>query len=262
MKTPLMVTALCGLLFPPFCTFSRAEEKPVPGSQVARQMQVKSGGKEVTVRYWQFVPKDYDGEKSFPLMLFLHGAGERGNNLDKVKQWGPPKIVGKLKTFPFVVISPQCPGGTWWNIEALYQLVGGVAGISKVDSGSLKIDRRRMYVTGLSMGGFGSWLLMDRYPKLFAAGMPICGGGNAATAKNLVNIPIWAFHGGADRVVKPELSKLMIEKIEKAGGKKAKLTIYPGVGHNSWSRAYANEEVYKWLLSHKTAIGPAGPAAR
>ena len=110
-----------------------------------------------------------------------------------------------------------------------------------------------MYVTGLSMGGFGSWNLMDRYPGFFAAGVPICGGGNAAGARNLVNTPILAFHGDADGVVKADLSKLMIKAIEKAGGKKVKLTLYPGVGHNSWSRAYANEEVYKWLLSHKTS---------
>jgi len=181
-------------------------------------------------------------------MLFLHGAGERGNNLEKVKQWGPPKLVGKRKDFPFVVISPQCPRGTWWKVEGLYQLVNHVAG-------SLKIDRQRMYVTGLSMGGFGSWQLMDRYPKLFAAGVPICGGGKAGSAKNLVDIPIWAFHGDADGVVKADLSKLMIKAIEKAGGKKARLTLYPGVGHNSWSRAYANEEVYKWLLSHKSGGG-------
>ena len=111
------------------------------------------------------------------------------------------------KDFPFVVISPQCPKDTWWRVDGLYQLVNHVAG-------SLKIDRRRMYVTGLSMGGFGSWQLMDRYPKLFAAGVPICGGGKAGSAKNLVDIPIWAFHGDADGVVKADLSKLMIKAIE------------------------------------------------
>jgi len=245
MRTPLILAALCGFFFTVLCSSSPAQEKLVPGSQVAREVKVKAGGKDVTVRYWQFLPKSYTGKKDFPLMLFLHGAGERGNNLEKVKQWGPPKIVRKRKDFPFVVISPQCPKGTWWKVAELYQLVNHVAG-------DLKIDRRRMYVTGLSMGGFGSWHLMDRYPGFFAAGVPICGGGHAASAKNLVNTPIWAFHGDADGVVKSALSKLMIKEIEKAGGKKAKLTIYPGVGHNSWSRAYANEDVYKWLLSHKT----------
>lgn len=248
MRVPLAIPViLCGFLFSATCcTFATAKEKLVPGSQAAREVKVKSGGKEVTMRFWQFVPKSYNGRKTFPLMLFLHGAGERGDNLEVVKKWGPPKLVGRRKDFPFVVISPQCPRGTWWKVEELYHLVNHIAG-------QLKIDRQRMYVTGLSMGGFGSWHMMDRYPKLFAAGVPICGGGKAASAKNLVNIPIWAFHGGADGVVKPTLSKLMIEQIKKAGGKKAKLTIYPGVGHNSWSRAYANEEVYKWLLSHKTA---------
>ena len=246
MSPSLMLTILCGLFFITVCASSPAEEKPVPGSQVAREVKVKAGGKEVNVRYWQFVPKAYDGKKKLPLMLFLHGAGERGDNLEKVKQWGPPKLVRKRKDFPFVLISPQCPKGTWWKVEELYHLVNHAAG-------KLKIDRRRMYVTGLSMGGFGSWNLMDRYPGFFAAGVPICGGGNPAGARKLVNTPIWAFHGDADGVVKATLSKLMIKAIEKAGGKKAKLTLYPGVGHNSWSRAYANEEVYKWLLSHKTS---------
>ena len=246
MRALLMILAV--LSVSAICLSATAKDKLVPGSQVAHEVKVKSGGKEVIMRYWQFVPKGYNGKKNFPLMLFLHGAGERGDNLDKVKQWGPPKLVGKRKDFPFVVISPQCPRGTWWKVEGLYQLVNHVAG-------SLKIDRRRMYVTGLSMGGFGSWQLMDRYPKLFAAGVPICGGGKAGSAKNLVDIPIWAFHGDADGVVKADLSKLMIKAIEKAGGKKARLTLYPGVGHNSWSRAYANEEVYRWLLSHKSGGG-------
>ena len=246
MRSLLMILAV--LSVSAICFSATAKDKLVPGSQVAHEVKVKSGGKEVTMRYWQFVPKGYNGKKNFPLMLFLHGAGERGDNLDKVKKWGPPKLVGKRKGFPFVVISPQCPKGTWWKAEGLYQLVNHVAD-------SLKIDRQRLYVTGLSMGGFGSWQLMDRYPKLFAAGVPICGGGKAESAKNLVDIPIWAFHGDADGVVKADLSKLMIKAIEKAGGKKARLTLYPGVGHNSWSRAYANEEVYKWLLSHKSGGG-------
>ena len=246
MRSLLMILAV--LSVSAICFSATAKDKLVPGSQVAREVKVKSGGKEVIMRYWQFVPKGYNGKKNLPLMLFLHGAGERGDNLDKVKRWGPPKLVGKRKDFPFVVISPQCPRGTWWKVEGLYQLVNHVAD-------SLKIDRQRMYVTGLSMGGFGSWQLMDRYPKLFAAGVPICGGGKAESAKNLVDIPIWAFHGDADGVVKADLSKLMIKAIEKAGGKKARLTLYPGVGHNSWSRAYANEEVYKWLLSHKSGGG-------
>tara|TARA_B100001245_G_scaffold229969_1_gene208873 strand:- start:259 stop:1008 length:750 start_codon:yes stop_codon:yes gene_type:complete len=247
MEFPMRASLI--LLFVTVCISSPAEEKPVPGAQVAREAKVEVDGKKVSLRYWQFLPKSYDGKKKFPFMLFLHGAGERGSSLEKVKKWGPPRLVSKKKDFPFVLISPQCPRGTWWKTEELYQLVRHIAG-------SLKVDSRKMYVTGLSMGGFGSWHLMDRYPGLFAAGVPICGGGKAASARNLVNTPIWAFHGDADGVVKAELSKLMIKAIEKAGGKKAKLTLYPGVGHNSWSKAYANEEVYKWLLSHKASGSP------
>ena len=105
MRVPLAIPViLCGFLFSATCcTFATAKEKLVPGSQAAREVKVKSGGKEVTMRFWQFVPKSYNGRKTFPLMLFLHGAGERGDNLDKVKKWGPPKLVGKRKDFPFVV---------------------------------------------------------------------------------------------------------------------------------------------------------------
>ena len=223
-------------------TFSRAEDKLVPGSQVAREVTITPTGKKVSVRYWQFVPADYDGRKKFPLMLFLHGSGERGHNLELVKKWGPPRIVMRRQDFPFVLISPQCPEDTRWNVDELYHLMDHV-------SGYLMIDQQRMYVTGLSMGGTGSWHMMDRYPELFAAGIPICGNGKSDSAKNLVNIPIWAFHGGADN---PSTSQLMIHQIEKAGGKNARLTIYPGIGHNSWSRTYANEGIYQWLLSHKS----------
>ena len=109
-----------------------------------------------------------------------------------------------------------------------------------------------MYCTGLSMGGYGTWAMIAKHPKLFAAVAPICGGGNPATAKKVTEVPIWAFHGGADRVVPPSRSQAMIDAIKNAGGTKAKLTIYPGVKHNSWSKTYANEKVYEWLLSHKS----------
>ena len=118
-------------------------------------------------------------------------------------------------------------------------------------AGRLSIDKTRIYVTGLSMGGYGSWDLMARYPRIFAAGVPICGGGDPETAEVLKEIPIWVFHGDKDTAVPLAHSQQMVEAIKKAGGDKAKLTIYPGVGHNSWSATYANQEVYDWLLSHR-----------
>ena len=118
MRSLLMILAV--LSVSAICFSATAKDKLVPGSQVTREVKVKSGGKEVNMRYWQFVPKGYNGKKNLPLMLFLHGAGERGDNLEVVKKWGPPKLVRKRKDFPFVVISPQCPRGTWWKVEGLY----------------------------------------------------------------------------------------------------------------------------------------------
>lgn len=215
-----------------------------PGTQTAKELKIKLGNKESTIDYWLFLPKSYEQRQSWPLMLFLHGAGERGDNLDKVKKWGPPKRVGSKKDFPFVVISPQCPKNKRWDPAQLHSLIEHVAN-------SNKIDRSRMYCTGLSMGGYGTWAMIAKYPKLFAAVAPICGGGNPDTAKKITEVPIWAFHGGSDRVVPLTRSQTMIDAIKKVGGMKAKLTIYPGVNHNSWSKTYANEKVYEWLLSHK-----------
>ena len=115
-----------------------------------------------------------------------------------------------------------------------------------------------MYCTGLSMGGYGTWAMIAKYPKLFAAAVPICGGGDPTTSKKIIGIPIWAFHGGADRVVPPTRSQAMIDAIHKANGQNAKLTIYPRVNHNSWTRTYSNEKVYEWMLSH-AQVKPANP---
>ena len=214
-----------------------------PGTQISQELKIKVGNKEATVGYWLFLPKSYDKKKLWPLMLFLHGAGERGNDINQVKKWGPPKRVGEKKDFPFVVISPQCPKNKRWDPAQLHSLVEHTAA-------SHKIDRSRMYCTGLSMGGYGTWAMIAKYPKLFAAAIPICGGGNPATAKKITEVPIWAFHGDADGVVPPSRSQVIIDAIKKAGGTKSKLTIYPGVNHNSWSKTYTNEKVYEWLLSH------------
>ena len=233
--------AMIGLMLTVSAPMMAAEAKP--GTQTAQELKVKVGDKETTLEYWLFLPKSYDQKKSWPLMLFLHGAGERGSNLNQVKKWGPPKRVGSKKDFPFVVISPQCPKNKRWDSAQLHSLIEHVAA-------SHKIDQSRMYCTGLSMGGYGTWAMIAKYPKLFAAVIPVCGGGDPSTAKNITEVPIWAFHGGADRVVPASRSQSMVDAINKAGGTKAKLTIYPGVNHNSWSKTYANEKVYAWLLSH------------
>jgi predicted peptidase len=204
-------------------------------------------GEEVstTLRYLLFLPQGYadDAQKQWPLMLFLHGAGERGDDLEKVKVHGPPKIVSAKPDFPFIVISPQCPTGKRWEAAELAQLVDHVAG-------TYRVDKERMYITGLSMGGYGTWSIIAEHPKLFAAAVPICGGGDSETAEKIGKLPIWAFHGAMDGVVPLSRSQQMVDAINQAGGS-AKLTVYPEAGHDSWTETYDNPEVYTWLLGHK-----------
>jgi predicted peptidase len=220
----------------------------IPGVQAANKVSVKVARGTTDVNFWVFVPRSYKKKQAWPLLLFLHGAGERGSKIEVVKKWGPPRLVGKDREFPFVVVSPQCPKRAGWDPKQLKQLVEHV-------TKSYKIDQSRMYCTGLSMGGYGTWSMVAEYPKLFAAAIPICGGGNPRLAGRMTRTPIWAFHGDADRVVAAKRSRVMVDAIKKAGGSAVKLTLYPGVNHNSWSRTYGNPKVYQWLLSHSLKSG-------
>ena len=242
-----------------------------PGKQLPQSVTVQGGDKnarnEITIRYQLFVPKDYKatGEK-WPLMLFLHGLGECSNDdLNKVKIHGPAKIVEGRPDFPFVLITPQCPPPPGydpakpiertspqiielvrraWKPEELMQLVGHVLD-------QLNVDPDRVYVTGLSMGGYGTWRLAATYPDRFAAAVPICGGGEPdKMAPALSRVPIWAFHGAKDPTVPISESKRMIYALRMASGD-IRFTTYPDAAHNSWDQAYNNQEVYDWLLTHR-----------
>lgn len=230
-----------------------AAEKPEPGAQTAASLEVTLGegdsAEKATLHYWISLPADYDKHKKCPLIVFLHGMGERGEDLAKVKKHGPPKILDKANDTPFIVVSPQCPNTEWWKIDKLGKLLDHILATTKADP-------RRVYLTGLSMGGFGTWAWIAAEPDRFAAAIPICGGGNPKQAERLVDLPIWAFHGGKDNVVRPGKSEEMIEAIKAAGGDKVKLTIYPEAGHDSWTKTYDNPEVYKWLLEHQRAEKP------
>ena len=204
--------------------------------------------KTLSCKYLLFLPEGYGQQKKrWPLILFLHGAGERGDDLNKVKVHGPPKIVEKRKDFPFIVVSPQCPEDDWWTrkTEVLINLLDDI--IARYD-----VDTERIYLTGLSMGGYGSWALASEYPDRFAAVVPICGGGNRIMSITLKDMPIWAFHGAKDSVVPVEESKDLVEAINARGGN-AKLTIYPEANHDSWTETYNNQGVYDWLLEHRRA---------
>ena len=204
-------------------------------------------GKEMPYRI--MLPESYStsDKTEYPLVLFLHGAGERGNDNAKQLVHGAGEFAkpANRQKFPAIVVAPQCPSGSFWTreVKTLQSLLDSVRK-------DYRIDARRIYITGLSMGGFGTWSLIAEQPEVFAAAAPICGGGSTESAGKLVNLPIWVFHGDADTVVKPELSRNMVKAIEKAGGK-PKYTEYAGVGHDSWTATYANPDFIAWLFSQK-----------
>ena len=205
--------------------------------------------KTETLKYWLFIPTD-EAEKTedgFPLLLFLHGAGERGDDPEKVKIHGPIKYCldpEKSKTWPFITIAPQTKGIRFWSPAQLRVLLEQICA-------TYPVDKSRVYVTGLSMGGFGTWGMIAHNADIIAAAAPLCGGYPLEFAPKMAKTPIWAFHGDADGAVKYEYSRDLVEAVRAAGNKDVKFTTYPGVGHDCWTRTYANPELYKWLLSKK-----------
>ena len=208
------------------------------------------------IDYLLYLPTGYGRRagKRWPVILFLHGAGERGNDLNKVKVHGPPKILQKRTDFPFIVVSPQCPASSWWEPLPLKVLLEEV-------QEKYRVDPDRVYLTGLSMGGFGTWDLAVRYPERFAAIAPICGGGKPLLADRIKNVPVWVFHGDADPVVAVKQSDEMVEALKRVGAD-VKYTRYPGVGHDSWTATYDNAELYQWFLSHRRGEGGKPQATR
>ncbi|MEX2175344.1 MAG: alpha/beta hydrolase-fold protein [Pirellulaceae bacterium] len=225
---------------------------PVPGKQVAQTATIRltaddGSTRETKLHYLLFLPVGYSADEAqkWPLLLFLHGSGERGDDLELVKKHGPPKLVETKPDFPFVVVSPQCPKETRWNPHELAKLVDSL-------SNTLRIDKTRRYVTGLSMGGSGSWSLLAEYPGLFAAAVPICGRGETAAVEKMTKTPLWVFIGAKD---KPELvaaNESLVAALKKAGGN-VQYTVYPEVGHDSWTQTYDDPRVWQWLLGQSSA---------
>ncbi|MCA9262076.1 MAG: prolyl oligopeptidase family serine peptidase, partial [Planctomycetales bacterium] len=184
---------------------------------------------KLTLKYLVIKPNDFDPQKKYPLILFLHGAGERGDDLQRVKIHGPYKKVAELN-LPVIIVAPQCPAGQWWNPDA-------VAALTRHCLETLPVDPQRVYLTGLSMGGFGTWATSVRTPELYAAIAPICGGGEPDQAAKLKGMPIWAFHGLKDTTVPAERTKDMAAALDQAGIE-YKLTLYPEAGHDSWTETY------------------------
>lgn len=194
------------------------------------------------LRYVTLFPQSFDETKRYPAILHLHGAGSR-NKMDKVKGSFFFRALQK-QPHEFVAFAPLCEEATWFDhFHDLKELVKHIAALPYVDAD-------RIYLIGLSMGGYGAWQLGMSMPEYFAALVPVCGGGMYWNAGRLQDLPVWAFHGGKDQTVFCEESKKMVEKVNAKGGN-AKLTVFPENGHDAWTNAYNNPELYEWLLSHK-----------
>lgn len=205
-----------------------------------------------TRRYAMYVPPDYNrNSRKYPLILFLHGRGEIGDDTDLLLKHGPVKEGMMRGDFPFLVVAPQCPrpdpsgelppsrGWVWAEEDAIAVLEDAMK--------DFRVEPDRIYLTGLSMGGFGVFHLAATRPELWAAAAPICGGGNVAAAGALADIPFRIYHGAKDTVVPPNASVEMHEAILALGGK-SELTIYPDADHDSWSKTYSDDDFYAWLL--------------
>ncbi|MFV0419922.1 MAG: prolyl oligopeptidase family serine peptidase [Dysgonomonas sp.] len=197
------------------------------------------------MNYLLYLPDGYEADttKQWPMMVFLHGVGECGDEVEKVKLLGPPRKIADGHKYPFIVVSPQSPE-RGWKPDFIQKLV---IDLQK----KYRIDEDRTYLTGLSMGGFGTWRTAQSYPELFAAIIPICGGGDSYNVWSLENMPIWCFHGAKDDSVEISYSQTMIDSLKPYNNPNVKFTIYPKAGHDSWTETYNNEEVYKWMLSQK-----------
>jgi len=196
--------------------------------------------------YTLYVPKDYTPKKEWPLIVFLHGMGERGDDGLLQTEVGIGTAIRRhVDRFPCLVLMPQCSEKGWWD-DSRGDIEVSLADVRE----QYRIDDSRIYLTGLSMGGFATWTYGAQNTDLYAAMMPICGGGNVEDAEKLAKIPIWAFHGADDGVVPPQKSREMVEAVKAAGGN-IKYTEYPGIDHSSWDPAYDDPESIEWLLKQR-----------
>ncbi len=220
--------------------------------------------------YRFIMPKDFSPEKKYPLVLFLHGAGERGNNNESQLVHGSKLFLNEANRDqnPSIVIFPQCPKDDFWAKVDFSQNEGkrnynftdekapttSMALVMEMLNSYLKkpyVDTNRVYIGGLSMGGMGTFELLSRLPDTFAAAFPICGGGNPGSAyKYAKNVDIWVFHGSKDDVVPPQNSREMVKALKEANGA-VKYTEFPEANHNSWDSAFAHPELFSWLYAQQ-----------
>ncbi len=203
----------------------------------------------VTTSYLLSLPDGYDADphKKWPIILFLHGAGERGSDLEKNRVHGPFKEFAKGRKVPAIVLAPQCPEGDWWSSEKMLVVLTGLLNDAEK---RYRVDKKREYLTGLSMGGYGTWALAEMYPKRFAALAPICGNGDVSKVVVLNSVPIWTTHGDHDPSVPVQGTRDLVAAL-RAAGSTVRYDEIPGGMHDVWSAVYANDEFWTWLLAQK-----------
>ena len=217
-------------------------QDPKPGQQVAQVFTGKSPADRLG--YLIYLPRDYQPSEKFPLLMFLHGSGERGTEISLVKKHGPPKLIGQGRDFPMIVVSPQCPAEQRWNPRILLELLTDL-------QSRYAVDPKQVHITGLSMGGSGTWSLIAAAPERFATAVTICGRGEPWMAEPASRLPVWVVVGDRDRVVSNLLG--MVDSL-RARGADVKWTLMTGVGHDSWTDTYANPELYEWMLRHRAQL--------
>ncbi|MEO2092258.1 MAG: prolyl oligopeptidase family serine peptidase [Gemmataceae bacterium] len=241
-------------------------QKPDPKPDMDKLLEKLTITKDkASLPYRLMKPDGYtkDGTDRYPLVVFLHGIGERGkDNAIQLKN-GVERFVtaAARKKHPCFLVVPQCPSDKMWvnirNTKANQTFADqptepAALVLDLIDAlgKEYRVDADRIYLTGVSMGGYGTWDLICRKPDLFAAALPVCGGGDPAQADKLTKLPIWVFHGDKDTAVPPERSRDMVAAIKKAGGK-PEYTEFPGVGHDSWTPTYKDDKTRDWLFAQK-----------
>lgn len=245
---------------------SWGEEGGVVTGFLNKTVDVEGGARKYVV----YVPSDYTADKAWPMIVFLHGAGERGDDGLVQSEVGIGEAIRRHAAwFPAIVVMPQCPAERFWDAA-----VPAIEGAMAQTEQAYNIDKDRVYLTGLSMGGYMTWIWGALKTDTFAAYMPICGGGNLLDiqkllgaekstidfgtleerVKKIVAVPIWAFHGAKDSVVPVARTQQMVRLVKEAGGE-VKYTEFPDLDHNSWDAAYGDEEAVKWLFKQKRKKG-------
>ncbi|MCB1143694.1 MAG: dienelactone hydrolase family protein [Leptospiraceae bacterium] len=218
---------------------------PIPKDRLTPGVfKPKGSGKPIS--YLIYYPKSYYSDQwtRLPLLLFLHGKGERGQDLKLLSNQGLPKSIQNGEEFPFLLIAPQLPvSEESWYTDELLDLIGHVKDL-------VRVDEERIYLTGLSMGGNGAWKLAMHSPETFAGVIPISGYGDSSHACALKDTPVWSFHGAKDKLILPERTIEIHERLSLCNPQ-AKITIYPEAGHDAWTETYSNPDVLNWLVSQR-----------